>query len=129
MSIDPNISQSTDSIGRCPICFEPLMNGENYTALECMHLFHQECIAKWVSQQPSCPLCRKITSIAGNPVNRSALSSSSVVDQAYNEDAIIAEETAIANTSTPCSQCHTIISARRYGNPPLCQSCYRHTRN
>lgn len=26
--------------------------------LECKHCFHDECVMKWFSEQPTCPNCR-----------------------------------------------------------------------
>ena len=34
------------------------INNNPRTRLECNHKFHLECIAKWYTQNDSCPLCR-----------------------------------------------------------------------
>jgi len=51
---------------KCSICLDYFI--ENYwydqyiIELECEHIFHTDCIKKWLIKQPNCPLCRiKIT--------------------------------------------------------------------
>ncbi|KAJ0025261.1 hypothetical protein Pint_08120 [Pistacia integerrima] len=42
----------------CVICFEKFDNGEEITRLPCYHLFHGDCISKWLQRSITCPLCR-----------------------------------------------------------------------
>ncbi|KAJ1389566.1 Zinc finger, RING-type [Sesbania bispinosa] len=43
----------------CSICFQDFEEGELVRILpKCCHLFHLECIDKWLVQQGSCPMCR-----------------------------------------------------------------------
>jgi hypothetical protein len=42
---------------KCVICFEPVAAG---TTLGCEHVFHGDCIQKWVKINPSCPVCRAV---------------------------------------------------------------------
>ena len=42
----------------CPICFMEFEKGEEMYRLKCRHLFHKDCLAKWLEQQLSCPMCR-----------------------------------------------------------------------
>ncbi|BAT80723.1 NEP1-interacting protein [Vigna angularis] len=43
----------------CSICFQEFEDGELVRILpKCGHLFHLECIDKWLVQQGSCPMCR-----------------------------------------------------------------------
>lgn len=49
--------------GLCTICLEDLpcrgaARTKPTTTLQCGHRFHTECLAEWVAQNPSCPLCR-----------------------------------------------------------------------
>lgn len=41
----------------CSICLEPIINEKKI--LTCDHIFHIDCIDKWASTNPSCPMCRK----------------------------------------------------------------------
>lgn len=46
---------------KCPICYESF-RGKNNVITECHHIFHNECLLKWLTekcQQPNCPICRK----------------------------------------------------------------------
>ena len=40
----------------CSICLEEC---ENYIKLNCNHIYHYECISKWIKSSTTCPLCRK----------------------------------------------------------------------
>ncbi|XP_061342216.1 NEP1-interacting protein 1-like [Gastrolobium bilobum] len=43
----------------CSICFQDFEDGELVRILpKCGHVFHLECIDKWLIQQGSCPMCR-----------------------------------------------------------------------
>lgn len=41
----------------CCICFGEM--DEEIAKLRCKHLFHFDCIRKWVSKNATCPCCRK----------------------------------------------------------------------
>lgn len=43
----------------CAICQEDYIENENIRELPCEHLFHQDCIDEWFSENVSCPICRK----------------------------------------------------------------------
>ena len=43
----------------CSICLENIINEEHKKITTCNHTFHEECMAKWMSLNHSCPLCRK----------------------------------------------------------------------
>ncbi|XP_027182276.1 E3 ubiquitin-protein ligase Praja-2-like [Coffea eugenioides] len=42
----------------CPICLEDLVLGSEVTRLHCYHVFHGDCIRKWLQESHMCPLCR-----------------------------------------------------------------------
>jgi len=45
----------------CPICLEPMTPQEKIVqSTICGHSFHRACIAEWLLEQNTCPLCRKI---------------------------------------------------------------------
>lgn len=41
----------------CCICLNPLVVGDSVAALECPHLYHEECIVEWLKRKNHCPLC------------------------------------------------------------------------
>lgn len=43
----------------CSICLEPLKLGFFKRTLECRHTFHKTCIDNWLTENNSCPYCRK----------------------------------------------------------------------
>ncbi|EXB29971.1 RING-H2 finger protein ATL66 [Morus notabilis] len=43
----------------CSICLGVFEDGEKVKVLPgCSHCYHPECVDRWLSAQPSCPLCR-----------------------------------------------------------------------
>nr|XP_011470599.1 PREDICTED: ERAD-associated E3 ubiquitin-protein ligase HRD1-like [Fragaria vesca subsp. vesca] len=45
----------------CSICLEGLQGGTTTSTPKqppCGHVYHQNCLAKWLSRSDSCPLCR-----------------------------------------------------------------------
>ena len=59
---ESTIEESTFTIKEhlddCSICLENIINEEHKTITSCKHIFHEECMAKWILQNNSCPLCR-----------------------------------------------------------------------
>ncbi|OZJ06909.1 hypothetical protein BZG36_00086 [Bifiguratus adelaidae] len=50
---------------RCQVCLTEYEDGEDVRLLNCKHVFHKECIDKWLTEGSNrCPICR------GMPVNR-----------------------------------------------------------
>jgi len=52
-----------DDEASCMICLEPYLIGDKvsyskHNALQCRHIFHQECISDWLMRQDDCPCCR-----------------------------------------------------------------------
>ncbi len=44
----------------CSICLNSIKNEEeDIKKTKCNHLFHNECISRWLKIKSSCPLCRK----------------------------------------------------------------------
>ena len=43
----------------CPICTEPISEGQNINILPCDHFFHSRCIRPWLRQNITCPMCRR----------------------------------------------------------------------
>ncbi|CAK9160065.1 unnamed protein product [Ilex paraguariensis] len=42
----------------CTICQEDSLVGTNVRRMPCSHMFHKECIMKWLKGSHICPLCR-----------------------------------------------------------------------
>ncbi|OMO61498.1 Zinc finger, RING-type [Corchorus capsularis] len=49
----------------CIICMEQLCSGTEVTQMPCLHLFHGDCIQKWLNTSHICPLCRHSMPIDG----------------------------------------------------------------
>lgn len=47
----------------CPICQEELKNEGCTRRMPCGHIYHQDCLARWLQLHNSCPVCR--ASISG----------------------------------------------------------------
>ena len=50
----------------CSICYNPLNNYTSLSQTHCGHLFHKDCILKWIEKCPTgntCPLCKRHTHI------------------------------------------------------------------
>ena len=45
----------------CPVCFNPMLPGEELVGLPCFedHVFHKDCLWKWLGSHSTCPLCRE----------------------------------------------------------------------
>ena len=45
----------------CIICLEPMIINEKVKILECGHMYHYDCINKWIEKKGeiNCPLCSK----------------------------------------------------------------------
>ena len=50
--------EATGAEGPCPICYAEFEEGEEMYVLRCEHLFHKECLSRWMSKQINCPTCR-----------------------------------------------------------------------
>lgn len=53
---------STKSREPCSICHEPMCPGEQCRRLPCFHLFHKNCIDRWLRLKGSCPLDKLLLS-------------------------------------------------------------------
>ncbi|KAM7477123.1 hypothetical protein LguiB_024366 [Lonicera macranthoides] len=53
------VLESDEENSRCPICLEGFLMGmEVVRAPNCFHLFHRNCLLKWLAKSDSCPMCR-----------------------------------------------------------------------
>jgi hypothetical protein len=42
----------------CTICFDKLSVGDSALRIPCGHLFHEDCVRKWLESSNQCPVCR-----------------------------------------------------------------------
>ncbi|KAL6006831.1 hypothetical protein ACLOJK_032327 [Asimina triloba] len=49
---------SREEEARCAICLNDSTVGTEVARLPCKHIFHSECILRWLSMHHICPLCR-----------------------------------------------------------------------
>ncbi|WP_448216698.1 RING finger domain-containing protein [Endozoicomonas sp. 2B-B] len=42
----------------CPVCLESFADREVSVLEDCRHMFHKDCVAKWLSANSICPVCR-----------------------------------------------------------------------
>ncbi|XP_067933270.1 E3 ubiquitin-protein ligase ARK2C-like [Watersipora subatra] len=43
---------------KCTICISEYKTGEHVRRLPCLHLFHRDCIDRWLNSNKRCPMCR-----------------------------------------------------------------------
>ncbi|KAF7072726.1 hypothetical protein CFC21_077817 [Triticum aestivum] len=68
----------TDAGLDCVVCTDPLPPSAPVRRLPCGHLYHSHCIVRWLSEQNSCPICRRsIPTIASDTSDVASSSSSS----------------------------------------------------
>ncbi|CAH1432116.1 unnamed protein product [Lactuca virosa] len=76
LSIDalPTVKVSKKDIrsdSHCAVCKEKLILGSSAKKLPCKHLYHSGCIAPWLAQVNSCPVCRREVVAGGGSRRRS----------------------------------------------------------
>ena len=47
----------------CPICLEPLHFYTHLSTTICGHVFHDECISRWLRQDRKCPVCSTLQTL------------------------------------------------------------------
>ncbi|XP_044466502.1 E3 ubiquitin-protein ligase SIRP1-like [Mangifera indica] len=50
--------KNEDEATLCVVCLEQILLGSQATRMPCAHVFHGDCILKWLSMSRFCPLCR-----------------------------------------------------------------------
>ena len=50
--------QGLNSIQECVICMEEFHTGSEVTRMPCSHIYHGDCIVRWLETSHICPLCR-----------------------------------------------------------------------
>ncbi|XP_058221358.1 uncharacterized protein LOC131331438 [Rhododendron vialii] len=52
------IYKGEDGKEKCSICLEEFAVGSRMARLTCSHLYHGDCVLKWLKRSNACPLCR-----------------------------------------------------------------------
>eukprot|EP00930_Biecheleria_cincta_P007962 TRINITY_DN109297_c0_g1_i1.p1 TRINITY_DN109297_c0_g1~~TRINITY_DN109297_c0_g1_i1.p1 ORF type:complete len:130 (-),score=21.03 TRINITY_DN109297_c0_g1_i1:135-524(-) len=47
---------------QCTVCLEDFVVGHSQTVLPCSHVFHPDCVRRWLCQKNECPTCRHTVS-------------------------------------------------------------------
>ena len=55
----------------CSICHDSINASTGHCTLSCSHSYHIQCLTKWSSNNPTCPLCRHSLSETEKPEQRS----------------------------------------------------------
>ncbi len=53
-----NSVENKENFSNCPICTDNFSGNDKVIALDCHHLFHDNCILPWLELNNSCPNCR-----------------------------------------------------------------------
>ena len=48
----------TNKTTDCAICLEPFTTNDDVLTLPCLHLYHFECVSKWLPTNSNCPVCK-----------------------------------------------------------------------
>ncbi|KAH0681680.1 hypothetical protein KY285_021943 [Solanum tuberosum] len=56
--LEPMEAHERNSNDECSVCLDELGEETDVLRLPCSHLFHAECITKWLQNSHYCPLCR-----------------------------------------------------------------------
>ncbi|XP_067949814.1 E3 ubiquitin-protein ligase Arkadia-like [Watersipora subatra] len=51
-------SDQGSSDDKCTICISEYKTGEHVRRLPCLHLFHRDCVDRWLNSNKRCPMCR-----------------------------------------------------------------------
>ena len=52
------IDESCTSSDQCSICLNDFCDGSEVMVMPCLHLYHKDCIVRWLETSHLCPLCR-----------------------------------------------------------------------
>merc|ERR1712226_41925 len=57
LGLGSGTKEEHEMLGACSICLETLSPGQTARRLPCMHVFHTDCIDRWLRRgRPTCPL-------------------------------------------------------------------------
>lgn len=83
---------------RCTVCLSDFETGDELRALNCAHLFHTECIDRWLQYNKKCPVCRVDMDKGGAGSSTSAAEAAAML----NVYAAAAAAASAASSTTTC---------------------------
>lgn len=57
-ALDSNKALILTDSGTCSVCLEEFFKGCEVVCMPCAHIFHEDCIKKWLRTSHYCPVCR-----------------------------------------------------------------------
>ncbi|XP_053284532.1 E3 ubiquitin-protein ligase RLIM [Pleuronectes platessa] len=56
----------TDALKTCSVCITEYAEGNKLRKLPCSHEYHVHCIDRWLSENSTCPICRRAVLVSAN---------------------------------------------------------------
>ncbi|KAG2464602.1 RF12A ligase, partial [Polypterus senegalus] len=56
----------SDGLKTCSVCITEYAEGNKLRKLPCSHEYHVHCIDRWLSENSTCPICRRAVLVSGN---------------------------------------------------------------
>ena len=50
-------NKQTTNFKECVICLEEMVENQELILIRCSHIYHKECLEKWIYKNSICPLC------------------------------------------------------------------------
>ena len=50
-------NKQLNNFNECIICLENMGNNDELILVKCSHIYHKECLEKWIEKKNVCPLC------------------------------------------------------------------------